>query len=500
MASHISTASKNKVILCGFGHIGRSVFELLKQFHFEIYVISDSLIDPDIIKDNPINVHFIHGDARNDEILKKAHIKEATAVYALTDKDMVNLSIAIDAKKLNPQIYVSIRMFDFELGESLKKDLGIEDIYSATHLSASYFIPNPYNYPRIGELDLQNKIYSLHFHDDYNHSILNDSIVKTSLNEGFLLIQEIEKNKPSSKWLGIFSFIHYKTTVSFKVIFTVFLMVLACSTFLISDQMNMSVLDALYFTVTTITTVGYGDYSFFQASTGMKLYGIFLMFFGTALLASLFSLITDLIITEKLKNFFGTYHIPRKNHHVLIGAGNIGTRIAEILIKNSEPTVVVESEKSGKFSEDIRRQLPVVEGNPKNQETLLQANIDKAKSIICVTENDVDNLSIVQKAKSMNPKIATEMSIFDKEMALKLRKSLNEESIISSPLIAANYFIASLFFEGVLFAASFKKSLIVICDKKLCKQRSTFNDERMYLRTDLNLKGKDLAIIEVLIS
>lgn len=185
---------------------------------------------------------------------------------------------------------------------------------------------------------------------------------------------------------------------------------------------------------------------------------------------------------------------------VISGAGNIGTRIAEILIKNLEPTVLVESDKTGKFSEDIRRQLPIVEGNPKNLETLIQANIKTAKSVICVTENDVDNLSIIQKAKSINPKIATEMSIFDKEMAVKLKYSLNEESIISSPLIAANYFMASLFFEGVLFAASFKKSLIIICDKNKWKPRASFNDERMYLRTDLNLKGKDLSIIEVLLN
>lgn len=500
MASKNNTPIKNKVILCGFGHIGKSVFELLSQFHFDIYVVSNSPIDPDFINENSKNVTFIQGDARNDEILKKAHVTEAEAIFALTDNDLVNLSIAIDAKKLNNKIHIAIRMFDFELGESLKKDLGIQEIFSATHLSAPYFIPNAYSYPRIGELDLENKIYSLHFNDDMNHSILNDSIVKTSLNEGYLLIQEIEKNKKPNRWLHLFGIFHYKTTFSFKIIFSFFFFVVTFSTFIISKEMNLSLLDALYFTVTTITTVGYGDHNFSQASSAMKTYGIFLMFFGTALLASLFSLITDLIITEKFKNFFGTYLIPKKNHHVLIGTGNIGTRIAEILIKNLEPTVLIESDKTGKFSEDIRRQLPVVEGNPKNLETLIQANIKTAKSIICVTENDVDNLSIIQKAKSINPKIATEMSIFDKEMAVKLKKSLNEESIISSPLIAANYFMASLFFEGVLFAASFKNSLIIICDKNKWKPRSSFNDERMYLRTDLNLKGKDLSIIEVLLN
>ncbi|MCB0368290.1 MAG: NAD-binding protein, partial [Bdellovibrionales bacterium] len=257
------------------------------------------------------------------------------------------------------------------------------------------------------------------------------------------------------------------------------------------------ILDALYFTVTTITTVGYGDHNFSQASNFMKSYGIFLMFFGTALLASIFSLITDFLLTEKLKNFFGSHLIPKKGHHILIGAGNIGSRVAEILIKNKIPTVIIESEKIGKFSEDIRRQLPLVEGNPKNRETLLQANIQGAKSIICVTDNDVDNLSITQKAKSMNPEVVTEVSIFDKAMALKLKSLLNPEAIISSPLISANFFVGSLFFEGVLFSVTLKKSLLLICDRDKWNERISLNKEQLLLRTELSLKGKKLIIIEI---
>ncbi len=495
MSFHPNTSLKQKVIICGFGHIGNSVLDLLKQFHFDIYIVTITPVDPDFMNEHSKNVKFILGDARNDEILKKACIQEAFAIFALTDKDLVNLSIAIDAKKLNDKIHIAIRMFDYELGESLKNELGIKEIFSATHLAAPHFIPNSYPLPRLGELDLNEKTYS----------ILHDS--------GKLVFQENIKTRSTHSWLNFFTFFHYRTTFSFKLIFLFFAIVLFFSTYLIHQKMNLNLLDAFYFTVTTITTVGYGDFSFVNASNWMKLYGVFMMFFGTALLASVFSLITDFILTEKFKNIFGFYVIPKKMHHVLIGAGNIGTRIAEILIKNSEPTVVIESDKTGKFSEDIRRQLAVVEGNPKNFETLLQANVQKAKSIICVTDNDVDNLSIIQKSKSMNTKILTEVSIFDKEMAIKLKNSLNEDSIISSPLIAANYFVASLLFEGVLFAStlenssknstsdstkdSLNHSFIIICDKTKLIEKVPSNIHTLSKRSDLKLNDRDLIIIEI---
>ncbi|MCK6598706.1 MAG: NAD-binding protein [Bdellovibrionaceae bacterium] len=495
------TKKKESAIICGFGHIGQSVFDLLSKFDFKIYVISNSHVEQEYYTQRNLDVTFIHGDARNDDILKKAHIHEAIAIFALTDNDLVNISIAIDAKKLNSHIYISVRMFDSELGESLKKTLGIHQVYSATQLAAPHFIPNTGNLKRIGDLNTLHTDYELLLQNNFElNETSNQSQIKISIEQGSLLFKEKFKLKKNKSLFHLIHFFHHSTTFSFKMLTLFFIMILSLSTLIISTHMKLSPLDALYFTVTTITTVGYGDHNFSNASVFMKLYGIVLMFFGTALLASIFSLITDFILAEKLKTFFGNHSIPQKNHHILIGAGNIGARIAEILIKTQEPTVIIESEKTGKFSEDFRRQLAVVEGNPKNKETLIQANILQAKSVICVTDNDVDNLSINQKAKDLNKDIITEMSIFDKEMAKKLKINLKEESIISSPLIAANYFLSSFFFQGVIFCSSFSNSLIVICDRKDFFQKLPIPEKYKTQITDFNLKEKELCLIEIIFS
>ncbi len=82
MSFHPNTSLKQIVIICGFGHIGKSVLDLLKQFHFDIYVVTITPIDPDFMNEHSKNVKFILGDARNDETLKKACVQDAFAIFA----------------------------------------------------------------------------------------------------------------------------------------------------------------------------------------------------------------------------------------------------------------------------------------------------------------------------------------------------------------------------------------------------------------------------------
>src|ERR1019366_6399068 len=56
---------------------------------------------------------------------------------------------------------------------------------------------------------------------------------------------------------------------------------------------HMSVLTALYFTVETISTVGYGDFSFAHQTTAMEIFGILLIAGGATLLTTVFALITN---------------------------------------------------------------------------------------------------------------------------------------------------------------------------------------------------------------
>ena len=87
----------------------------------------------------------------------------------------------------------------------------------------------------------------------------------------------------------------------------------------------MTVLDALYFTVETIATVGYGDFSFAAQAPWLRAFAIALMFCGVVLAAVLFALLTELLVSTRLARSFGHRRAATtKGHVIVVGLGSIG--------------------------------------------------------------------------------------------------------------------------------------------------------------------------------
>lgn len=116
----LRTLPKGKYIVCGYGRMGQSIYETLKQNHFDITFIE---IDKNKVKpfNTPGNSVIHIGDGDDKTMLKSLGITECAAIIAGTDDDTTNLSILATAKKLNPSIVTIAReneMEDFSIFEN----------------------------------------------------------------------------------------------------------------------------------------------------------------------------------------------------------------------------------------------------------------------------------------------------------------------------------------------------------------------------------------------
>ncbi len=89
---------------------------------------------------------------------------------------------------------------------------------------------------------------------------------------------------------------------AFVVLAGAFGVIIAVSTLVFSLQLGLSPLDAIYFVITTITTVGYGDYSLRDADPAVKVFGILLMLSGPGFIALCFGFITDRTLPARLRH------------------------------------------------------------------------------------------------------------------------------------------------------------------------------------------------------
>ena len=134
-----SKRMQNHVILCGLGQVGYRTALELEKFDTEITVIELDANGPfvGLVSDRGIPVLF--EDARNSDVLVKAGVDRAAAVIACTDNDLSNVEIALDAREINPDIRVVLRLFDQRLASKIQKSFDIQAAFSASALAAPAF-------------------------------------------------------------------------------------------------------------------------------------------------------------------------------------------------------------------------------------------------------------------------------------------------------------------------------------------------------------------------
>ncbi|MBW4697370.1 MAG: potassium channel protein [Aphanocapsa lilacina HA4352-LM1] len=189
--------------------------------------------------------------------------------------------------------------------------------------------------------------------------------------------------------------------------------------------------DALYMTVITLAGVGYGETR--PLNTDGRIFTIVLIVLGVATLGILIGRIVQALgegyLQEGLKYTRQKRMLSQlKDHFIICGYGRMGSRICEELTISHAQFVVIEADPRAALlarSKGYR----IIEGDASADQTLVEAGIERACSVICALTSDADNLFIVLSARNLNPKIRTITRASSEEAAVKLRRGGADEVV-----------------------------------------------------------------------
>ena len=207
--------------------------------------------------------------------------------------------------------------------------------------------------------------------------------------------------------------------------------------------------DSIYFAVTMMTTVGFGDYTLHDAPDWLKLFGCVVMVSGVALVAIFFSLVTDRIVTARVEQALGRRKTPLTDHIVVVGLGDVGTRVAEELHKAGESVVVIEKDAEHEAIPGLQDHIQVIIADANRESAMQQANFAQARVVIVTTTDDLVSLRIAHQAETFNPKLRTVVRIYDSALADKLGPGLGIDRAVNAAQTAASTFVACALAEHV---------------------------------------------------
>jgi len=170
---------------------------------------------------------------------------------------------------------------------------------------------------------------------------------------------------------------------------------------------HLSFAQAIYLTVQTVTTVGYGDIVV-QSNTG-RAFVVLLMLGGVGVMLYFAGIMMAFLIEGQLAGVYGRRKMNNKisklqDHIIVCGAGRVGKQVLYRLRKEGASCVVVEQQEA-LANQLIEEDFLVIHGDATHDETLKKAHIDTAKGLITALPEDSLNVFVTLTAKGLNPGI-----------------------------------------------------------------------------------------------
>jgi Trk K+ transport system NAD-binding subunit len=379
--------------------------------------------------------------------LDVAHVPEAATadvLLAVTDQDELNLGAALGALEANPNARVVMRQFNLRLG-----NLVSENVPRCTSLSLSAIAA-----PTFALAALTPGVV-------FAHAFGRDTLVVREAGEGHghaTLVASADGRRlvagsehgvpphpereiraapapevvlrPPNRLLG--------GTLAYLAFAVV------CGSAYFAARLDMSVLDAFYFVVTIITSVGFGDFNLRDADTLSKIVGIGLMSSGVIVMAVLIAQVTNSLVVRQRAYERGQVRLGLSDHVVVCGLGVIGYRVAQALLRLGIKVVVIEADEGGRFVGQARADgIPVVIGDAAQEKSLRFANAAEARAIVVCSNPDHMNLEIALHARSLFGQVPIVLRLFDPDLARRVATHFGLETAFSSAQIGAARFAAA---------------------------------------------------------
>ncbi|MBI5778509.1 MAG: potassium channel protein [Planctomycetes bacterium] len=249
-----------------------------------------------------------------------------------------------------------------------------------------------------------------------------------------------------------------------------------------------NLLDAVYMTVITAATVGYGEVIDLSHNPAGRIFTIIFIILSLGVIAAVTSILAASILEIELSGFLRRRKMNKEvdrlsNHYIVCGAGETGIHIIQELAKTMKQFVVVErsQERLDKLAATVPNMIYLA-GDATDDEVLLAAGVERAQGVFAVLPADKDNLYITVMTKQYN-KNTRIVALGIEDKAINKLKTAGADTVVSASVIG-----------GLRIASEMiRPSAVKFLDTMLRQTSGTYRIEEITITSAATIVNKRLA-------
>jgi Trk K+ transport system NAD-binding subunit len=491
---------RGHVIVCGLHDVGLRVVEQLVAAGEQVIVVDDNPNHPLVRVIAGWDVRYLAGSAQRASTLEEAGLAEAGAVVCVESDDLQNLEIALLARRLRPEVRVVVSLTNAAVGRAIARVTGPHTVLDVATLAAPAFVEACLA-TQTHELDLGGTPFSVvslevevpgtlraMYGDLAPIAVVSAATGEIAICPGRDLVvaradrvvvvgteadlaarrlpghrepvatgssvPTVSRRRLSILWRYLAS-LAAETERSLRITLAVLLALGVLSILLLmvgyqtAGGHHLSFLDSIYFTTTTLTTTGYGDFNYASQSGWLQVFGVLLMIIGFTLVTVTYALLTNLLVSRRIEQSLGRQQVHgMRDHVIVVGLGSVGLRVVEGLVAAGQPVAVLERDEHNRYLAQARTlNVPVILADSTLTGSLATANLATARAVAVLTSSDLANietgLAVDESLGERRDEVPVVLRVFDHQLAHTLQSSFNFRHVRSTSELAAPWFVGA---------------------------------------------------------
>jgi Trk K+ transport system NAD-binding subunit len=470
----------NHFIVCGDDQLAYCIALELTSRYGEVVVV----VLPDRMKNHGPQIAALAGvtvlerAGLNSEAFTDAGVTSARALALVGQDDLGNFHAGLRAQELNPGLRLVVAVFNRRLGEHIRGFFPDCTVLSGSAMAAPSFVAAALGEPAPSHVRVSGRTLYVARRQDVpvGHAVCGLAVPGDPAGAAQLIPPEeladtadglvlavadgtprdplTRRRHPVRATAGVARRLAWN---KFGLVFAILLAVVAAGFFLLLAA-GYPASDASYLTVMDMTG---------SALTNAKLGGpekwsqVILTADGMALLP----LVTAIIVGARLTGSIRGEPRPRGGHIIVVGLGNVGTRVTGELHDLGFDVVCVDrAPGAGGIPLARRLGLPVIIGEAYREETLRAAGLETSVALVSVARSDIVNLETALQARALREDLRIVLRLFDDDLARRVQKTVGNVVSRSVSYMAAPAFAAALLEHQVLRTVAVGRHVLLIAD------------------------------------